>query len=70
VEEVGSSMTHDRGPQAFGVVLKASQLAVELFVGGSQIPKMSSINLLKYIRFDANLGSIAVFSCCLKETVA
>jgi hypothetical protein len=39
VEEDCSSMTHCRDPQAFKVALKASQLLVKLFVGGSQIPK-------------------------------
>jgi hypothetical protein len=70
VEEDGSSMTHRRDPQAFKVVLKFSQVSVESFAVGSQIPKISSMYLLKYRRLAENLGKMTVFLCCPNETIA
>jgi hypothetical protein len=39
----GSSTTHLREPELFSVCLKWFQVAVLLCVGGTQIPRMSSI---------------------------
>jgi hypothetical protein len=64
VDEDGSSMTHRRDPQAFKVVLNSSQVSVDSFAAGSQIPKMSSMYLLKYRRLAENLGRMTAFSCC------
>lgn len=70
VEEDGSSTTHRRDPQAFKVVLKSSQVSVDSFAAGSQIPKISSMYLLKYRRLAENLGRMTAFSCCPNETIA
>ena len=69
VEEDGSSTTHRRDPQAFKVVLKSSQVSVDSFAAGSQIPKISSMYLLKYRRLAENLGRMTAFSCCPNETI-
>jgi len=44
----GSSITHSSVPQLFKAALKAFQVASLFLVGGIQMPKISSICLLKY----------------------